>query len=33
MSHSTPGTVAPVQVPADRAGQKSLMDNMSQLMT
>ena len=33
MSHSTPGTVAPVQVPADCAGQKSLMDMMSQLMT
>ena len=33
VSHSTPGTVAPVQVPVDRAGQKSLMDMMSQLMT
>ena len=33
VSHSTSGTVAPVQVPADRAGQKSLMDMMSQLMT
>ena len=33
VSHSTPGSVAPVQVPVDRAGQKSLMDMMSQLMT
>ena len=33
VSHSTPGTVAPVQVPVDRAGQKSLMDMMSQIMT
>ena len=33
MSHSTPGAVAPVQVPVDCAGQKSLMDMMSQLMT
>ena len=33
VSHSTPGTVAPVQVPVDHAGQKSLMDMMSQLVT
>ena len=34
VSSSTPVTVAPaVQVPVDRAGQKSLMDMMSQLMT
>ena len=33
VSHSTPGIVAPVQVSVDRAGQKSLMDMMSQLMT
>ena len=32
VSHST-GTVAPVQVPVDCAGQKSLMDMMSQVMT
>ena len=32
VSHSTPGAVAPVQVPVDCAGQKSLMDMMSQLM-
>ena len=33
VSHSTPGTVAPVQVPVDHAGQKNLMDMMSQLVT
>ena len=33
MTHSSPGAVAPVQVPVDLVGQRSLMDMMVQLLT